>query len=75
MPIRKYLEASITPEVARAMSEAFNLACDSAKERGLSDISNQAIAAKVCELANSGKTNPKEIAKMALAEILQRRQR
>jgi hypothetical protein len=73
MPIRKYLEASITPEVARAMSEAFDLACRAAKERGLKNISNQAVAAKICELANSGETDPEQIAEMALAEILQRR--
>jgi hypothetical protein len=40
------------------MSEAFNLACHTAKDRGLNDISNQAIAAKVCELANSRGDEP-----------------
>jgi hypothetical protein len=74
VPIRKYLGDAITPEVAQAMSEAFELACRSAKERGLDEISTQAIATKVCELANFGEADPKTIAEMAIAEILLRRQ-
>jgi hypothetical protein len=72
MPIRKYLGDAITLEVARAMSEAFGLACRSARERGLNNISTQAVAAKICELVNSGETDPEQIAEMALAEIERR---
>lgn len=70
MPIRKYIDSSITPEVAKAMGEAFGLACRTLEERGLDNISTQAIAAKISALAHAGVEDAKLLAETVLAEIL-----
>lgn len=70
MPIRKYLETDISNEVAQAMIVAFDLACRSARERELSNISTQAVAAKIFALVNSGETDPERIAEMALSGLV-----
>lgn len=70
MPIRKYIDGGITPEVAKAMCEAFGIACRTLEERGLDNISTQGIAAKISALAHTGVEDAKQLAEAVLAEIL-----
>ena len=72
MPIRKYIDHSITPEVAKAMMKAYALACQTLEENGLNNISTQALAAKISALAHAGESDAKRLADLAMTEILQR---
>lgn len=72
MPIRKYIDDSISPEIALAMTDAFASACRTLKERGLNNISTQAIATKIAALAYAGESDPKRLTDQALAEVLRR---
>lgn len=62
MPIKKYLEqSSISPETARAMTDAFIEVCRILESKKIERYSTQAIAQKVAALASVGEHDSKRI--------------
>ena len=70
MPIKPYFEeGAFGPEAVAAMATAFEEVCKTLDAAGRSDLSKEAVATKIIELARAGETDPVVLREMALSEF------
>jgi hypothetical protein len=70
VPIRSYIkEGAFGPEMVAAMAAAFQDVCETMEASGRSDLEQEAIAAKIIELARAGEADPVVLREMALSEF------
>jgi len=70
MSIGPYLkEGAFDPEVISAMASAFDDMCKALDAGGRSDLTKEAIAAKIIDLARAGETDSVVLYEMALSEF------
>ena len=70
MPIRSFLrDAVFGPETISAMGLAFQDVCEQVERSGRSEVSREAIATKIIELARGGETDPVVLREMVLSEF------
>ena len=73
MPIRKYLgEPGIGPELAEAMTRAFDAVVASLRQSGVTRIPGQSIAKKVAQFAHDGIHDADALAKAVLDSLPKR---
>ena len=70
VPIRPYLkEGAFSPEAVSVLAAAFEDVCKALDAAGRSDLSKDAVAIKIIELARAGETDAVVLRELALSEF------